>query len=54
MTLGPVTEAAAQVVDGLNLVFTCAVTGDEGPATWRFGLYESLDGRWHLFAANRL
>lgn len=54
MTLGAVTEAASQVVAGFNLVFTCAVTDEDGTAPWRFGVFRSLDGHWHLYGANRL
>jgi hypothetical protein len=54
MTLGEVTEAASQVVAGLNLVFTCAVVDAEGPAKWQFGAFRSLDGHWHFYSANRL
>ena len=54
MTLGAVTEAASQVVAGLNMVFTCAVVDVEGPARWQFGAFRSLDGHWHFCSANRL
>ena len=54
MTLDEVTEAYTQVVAGLNVKLVCTVSGEDGPASWQFVAYRSLDGQWHFRSANHL
>jgi hypothetical protein len=54
MVLGEVSEAYTQVVAGLNVKLVCSVTGDDGPSTWQFVAFRSLDGRWHFHSATRM
>lgn len=49
-----ITEAYTQVVAGLNVKLICKVSGEDGPSEWQFVAYRSLDGRWHLWAADRI
>lgn len=53
MSLGEVAEAFTQVVAGVNVKFVCQVAADDGTSTWEFVAYQSLDGRWHFWSANR-
>jgi hypothetical protein len=54
MNLGEVTEAYTQVVAGLNIKVVCSVTADDGPSSWQFVVYQTLDGKYHLYSADRL
>ena len=54
MTLNEVREAYTQVVAGLNVKLVCEVEEEDGPATWQFVAFRSLDGRWHFHSALRL
>jgi len=54
MSLGEVTEAYTQVVAGVNIKLVVNVTADDGPSSWQFVAYQSLDGKWHLYSANRI
>ena len=52
--LGEITEAYTQVVAGLNVKLIVAATGEDGPSTWQFVAFRSLDQRWHLTSAQRI
>ena len=54
MTLGELREAYTQVVAGVNIKVVCNVTADDGNSTWEFVVYQSLDGKRHLYSANRI
>ena len=54
LNVNEVTEAYTQVVAGLNVKLVCSVSGEDGPATWQFVAFRSLDGRWHFHSAKRL
>ena len=54
MTLNELREAYTQVVAGLNVKLVCEVLEEDGPATWQFVAFRSLDGRWHFHSALRL
>ena len=54
MSLGEVTEAYTQVVAGVNIKVVCNVSADDGPSSWQFVVYQTLDGKYHLYSADRL
>ena len=54
LVLGEVTEAYTQVVAGLNVKLVVEATGEDGPSTWQFVAFRSLDQRWHLTSAQRI
>lgn len=54
MTFGEVSVAYVQVVAGMNVKLVCNVTEDGQPSSWKFVVYKSLDGKWHMGLAERL
>jgi hypothetical protein len=36
------------VVAGANYKLVCKVSGEDGPATWEFVVWQRLDGQWQL------
>ena len=54
LLLGEVSEAYSQVVAGLNLKLIIEATGEDGPSTWQFVAFRSLDQYWHLTSAHRI
>lgn len=54
MTFGEVSVAYVQVVAGLNVKIVCGVTEDGQQSSWKFVVFKSLDGKWHMGMAERL
>jgi hypothetical protein len=54
MNLTEMTEAYTQVVAGVNVRFVSTVLAEDGPSTWQFEAYQTLNGTWHFWSARRI
>ena len=54
LTLGEVSVAYVQIVEGMNVKLVCSVMEDGKPSSWKFEAFHSLDGQWHFGLAQHL